>query len=248
MGDDLKAALFNPVQFASITAKNRVVMAPMVTNFASYTDEVTDRQVAYYAERARGGVGTIVVEAAPISSRGRISYCQIGSYDDRFIAGLTRLAGAIQDAGAIALLQLCHGGPKALTPTGMRTESVSPVAVREGDVPRALTAAELRDVRRQFITAARRAQKAGFDGIELHAAHFYLLSASLSPYTNRRTDEYGCSVVNRTRLTREVIEDIKSTLSLDYPIWIRIHACEALDPGLSLAEGRQIASTLAAAG
>jgi 2,4-dienoyl-CoA reductase-like NADH-dependent reductase (Old Yellow Enzyme family) len=248
MVNDLKAALFNPLQFASITARNRVVMAPMVTNFASSFDEVTDHQVAYYAERARGGVSTIVVEASPISNRGRISSHQIGSYDDRFIPGLTRLAGAIQDAGAVALLQLCHGGPKILTPAGIRTESVSPVAVREGDVPRALSVAEFRDVRRQFVLAAQRAQKAGFDGIELHAAHFYLLSASLSPYTNRRTDEYGGSVVNRTRLSCEVIEDIKSTLSPDYPVWVRIHACEALDPGLSLVEGRQVASILEAAG
>ena len=104
MGNDLKAALFNPLQFASITARNRVVMAPMVTNFASSSDEVTDRQVAYYAERALGGVSTIVVEASPISRLGRISLRQIGSYDDRFIPGLTRLAGAIQDAGAVALL------------------------------------------------------------------------------------------------------------------------------------------------
>lgn len=248
MQTDQKTALFEPVQFVSVTAKNRVVMAPMVTNFASADDEVTDRQIDYYAERARGGVGTIVVEASPVGRDGRICSRLVGSYDDRFIPGLNRLADAIKNEGAVALLQICHGGPKSLLTAGKPTRSISPVAVRAGDVPHQMTKAELRNTRGQFVTACRRAQKAGFDGVELHAAHFYLLGASISPYTNQRTDEYGGSVVNRTRLTREIIQDLKSTLGVDYPVWVRIHACEAMDPGLSLEEGRQVASLLAETG
>lgn len=245
---DVTCALFKPVRFASVTARNRVVMAPMVTNFASPDDEVTDRLVTYYAERARGGPGTIVVEASPIRRDVRGSSRQIGSYDDRFITGLARLARAIKSEGAIALLQLMHGGPKILSTFGLRTESVSPVGVREGPVPRPLTAGELRQVRREFVVAASRARRAGFDGVELHAAHLYLLSASISPFTNRRTDSYGGSIANRTRLTREIVEDIKREPGAEYPVWVRIHACEALQPGLSLEEGQHVASILAKAG
>jgi 2,4-dienoyl-CoA reductase-like NADH-dependent reductase (Old Yellow Enzyme family) len=241
-------ALFRPVQFASVTARNRTVMAPMVTNFASPDDETTDRQVMYYAERARGGVGTIVVEASAILHDVRISSRQLGSYDDRLIPGLARLASAIKKEGAVALLQLCHGGPKIYSAGGLWTKSVSPVGIWEGDVPRSLSAAELRKVRRDFVAASRRACRAGFDGVELHAAHFYLLSASISPFTNIRTDEYGGSIVNRARLARETVEDIKAELGPEFPVWVRINACEELDPGLSLEEGQQVASIIAEAG
>ena len=236
------------MKFGSVTARNRVVMAPMVTNFASPDDEVTDRQVAFYAERARGGSGTIVVESSPVRRDVRISARQIGSYDDGFISGLARLAHAIQSEGAVALLQLVHGGPKILSSAGLRTESVSAVGIRKGDVPHMLTVTELRHVRREFVSAARRVRLAGFDGLELHAAHFYLLSASLSPFTNKRSDEYGGSIVNRARLTREIVEEIKAELGADYPIWVRINACEAVQPGLDLEEGQQIATILTEAG
>jgi len=223
-------------------------MAPMLTNFASLNDEVTDRQMSYYAERARGGLGTVVVEASHIRRDVRISSRQIGIYDDRFIPGLSRLAEAIKSEGAIALLQLIHGGPKILSTAGLRTESVYPVPIRKGDMPRTLTIAELRQVRREFVVAASRARKAGFDGVELHAAHLYLLSASISPFTNRRMDEYGGSIINRARLTREIVEDIKTETGGEWPVWVRMNACEALQPGLSLEEGQQVSKILAEAG
>ena len=244
----MTAALFEPLHFGSVSARNRVIMAPMVTNFASPDDEVTDRQVAFYAERARGGVGTIVVEASHIRADVRISSRQIGCYDDRFIRGLGRLAGAIKSEGAIALLQLCHGGPKISPTAGSRAQSVSPIGVREGDVPRPLTVAQLHQVRHEFVLAAKRACSAGFDGVELHAAHLYLLSASISPFTNRRTDEYGGSIGNRARLTREIVEDIKRELGAGFPVCVRINGCEALQPGLTLEEGQRVAGILAEAG
>lgn len=223
-------------------------MAPMVVNFASPDDEVTDRQVTYYAERARGGVGTIIVEASPIRRGVNMSSRQIGSYDDRFVSGLARLAHMIKSEGAMAILQLVHGGPKILSTAGLLTESASAVGIREGDVPRTLTVAELRHIRQEFVLAASRAHKAGFDGVELHAAHLYLLSAFISPFTNRRTDEYGGSIINRSRLTREIVEDIKAEIGGDWLVWVRINACETLQPGLDLQEAQQVASILAEAG
>ncbi len=240
--------LFRSMQFGSVTARNRVVMAPMVTNFSGPDDEVTDRQVAYYAERARGGAGTIVVEASPIRRDVRISSRQVGSYEDRQIPGLARLARAIKSNGAVAILQVNHGGPKAMPGPGGEAESASPFGIRVGNVPRPLTAGELGRVRRDFVSAASRAKDAGFDGVELHGAHLYLLSSFLSPFTNKRTDEYGGSVQNRTRLIRETVEEIKTELGAHWPVWVRIHGCEALEPGLSLEEGQEAAKILAEAG
>jgi 2,4-dienoyl-CoA reductase-like NADH-dependent reductase (Old Yellow Enzyme family) len=242
------SVLFEPVQFAAIEAKNRIVMAPMVTNFASNDDTITDRHIDYYTKRARGGVGTVVVEAAMVERVARISKRQIGIYDDRFIKGFSRLTKAIRGAGALALLQVCHGGPKTLPEAGMPVASVSPIGVRKGDIPGELTIADLNKVRRRFVDACRRARRAGFDGVELHAAHFYLLGASISPFTNCRRDDYGGSIANRTRLTREIIRDIKESIGADFPVWVRINACESVAPGLNLEEGCRVASMLAEAG
>jgi len=223
-------------------------MAPMVTNFATPKNEVTDRQIAYYAERARGGVGTIVVEASVINQAVLAFERQVGVYDDRLLTGLSRLASAIQAEGAAALLQLHHAGPKIKSEIGLQPVSVSPILIREGSLPRQLSSGELRQVRNDFVAAAHRAFRAGFDGIELHAAHFYMLSASISPYTNKRSDLYGGDVHNRARLTREIISDIKAKLGADYPIWVRINGYEALDPGLSVEESRQVAAIFTEAG
>jgi len=240
--------MFAPIAFGAVTSKNRMVMAPMVTNFATPDNEITDHQVTYYAERALGGVGTIVVEASVIHQGVRAFERQVGVYDDRLLPGLSRLADAIHANGAVALMQIHHAGPKNNPAIGLEPVSVSPVMIREGSMPRQLSSDELRQVRRDFVAAARRARQAGFDGVELHAAHFYLLSASISPYTNRRNDEYGGNVPNRARLTRETIENIKAELGADFPIWVRINGFEALDPGLTVAESRQVATIFADAG
>ena len=240
--------LYQPIKLASLTARNRVVMAPMVTNFAGPEDKVTDRQINYYVERARGGVGTIIVEASHIRQDVRITSRQIGSYDDRFIPGLSRLASSIKSEGAITILQLIHGGPKVLSGPGIRRESASPVGIRIGEVPRQLTVTELHQIRRAFVTAASRAKRAGFDGVELHAAHLYLLSAFISPFTNKRTDAYGGSLTNRIRFIREMIEEMKSELGAGWPICVRMNACEDLRPGLTLEEGQEVADILTEAG
>jgi len=241
-------ALLEPIRYSGRFARNRVVMAPMVTNFADKDGMVTDQLVSYYAERARGEVGTIVVEAASIGNSVCIAHRQIGAYDDRFIPGLSRLADAIRDGGAVALVQLCHGGPKILTAVGLNTVSVSAVGVRTGDIPRALSIEEFSQVRRDFVSAARRTKAAGFDGVEIHAAHFYLLSAAISPFTNHRSDQYGGSIENRTRLPREVVADIKAAMGNGFSVWVRINACEKMENGLSLEDGVQAAARLSDAG
>jgi len=240
--------MFTPVSVGAVTARNRIVMAPMVTNFATPDNEISDHQITYYAERAIGGVGTIIVEASVIHQGVRAFERQVGVYEDRLLPGLSRLADAIRKNGAVALMQVHHAGPKINPALGLEPVSVSPVMIREGCVPRQLSVDEMHQVRRDFVAAARRARRAGFDGIELHAAHFYLLSASISPYTNRRDDEYGGSIPNRTRLTREIIENIRAELGADFTVWVRINGFEAFDPGVTVAESRQVAAIFADAG
>ncbi len=243
-----KNRMFAPITFGDVTARNRMVMAPMVTNFATPENEITDRQITYYAERASGGVGTIVVEASVVHQRARAFERQVGVYDDRLLPGLSRLADAIRANGAVAIMQLHHAGPKINPAIGFEPVSVSPVMIREGAAARQLSLDELQQVRRDFGAAARRARKAGFNGVELHAAHFYMLSASISPYTNRRDDEYGGSVSNRAKLTREIIKDIKDEHGSDLALSVRMNGFEALDPGLTTAESQQVATIFAGAG
>jgi len=240
--------MFEPIKFGTVTSKNRVVMAPLVTNFATPDNEVTDRQITYYAERAKGGVGTIVIEASVINQTVLAFKRQVGVYDDRLLPGLKQLSHVIQAAGAKSIIQLHHAGPKIKSEIGLEPVSVSAVQVREGSMPRQLSIRELYEIRRDFVAAAHRAKKAGFDGIELHAAHFYLLSAFISPYTNKRIDEYGGNIQNRARLTREIILDIKEELGANYPIWVRINGYETLDPGVRIEDSQQVAAIFAEAG
>ena len=247
-GEGKRAPLFEKIHFSAATARNRIVMAPVVTNFATSDNEVTEKQITYYAERARGGVGTLIVEASAVQSGARAFERQVGIYADRQVRGLTRLARAIREEGAVALIQLHHAGPKVNTEIGLESVSVSPVAIREGVPPRPLSTEELVQARRDFVDAAHRARDAGFEGIELHAAHFYLLSSSISPFTNNRQDVYGGSLDNRARLTREIIENIKSEIGSDFAVWVRINGYEELDGGLSMDESRKAAAIFAKAG
>ncbi|MBW1994687.1 MAG: NADH:flavin oxidoreductase [Deltaproteobacteria bacterium] len=243
-----RLSLFEELRSSNVTFRNRVVMAPMVTNFATADNEITDRQVSYYAERARGGVGTVIVEAAVIHPSVRAFERQVGVYDKRLIPGLSRLASAIRQEGAVALIQLHHAGPKIKTELGLQPVSASSVQIRQGDMPRQLSIMELDQIRKDFTAAARLVFQAGFNGVELHAAHLYLLSAFISPYTNRRDDAYGGDITSRTRLVREIIEDIKESVGSDFLLWVRINGCEALNPGLSVEESAQAAAMLSEAG
>ncbi len=171
----------------------------------------------------------------------------LGAWDDAHIPGLNRLATAIQAGGAAAALQLFHAGAKTygdeLPPVG-----ASGIALRAGMAPRPLTAAELGQVVEDFAQAARRAAEAGFDTIEIHAAHFYLLSEFLSPFTNRRDDDYGGDPQRRARLAVEVVRAVRSQLGTDFPLLLRLHGSERCPGGLSPAGVLTVARLLAAAG
>jgi 2,4-dienoyl-CoA reductase-like NADH-dependent reductase (Old Yellow Enzyme family)/thioredoxin reductase len=242
--------LFEPGRIGSLQLKNRLIMPPMATNYASKEGEVTDRQIAYYEERAKGGVGLIIVEVSCVDAPvGKGMGRQISIDDDSFIPGLSNLVKAIKRHGAGAAIQLHHAGRQTTSRiTHNQPVAPSPIA-GDGDLPRELTLDEIAVLIQRFAEAAGRAKKAGFDGAEIHGAHGYLVSQFLSPLSNHRQDAYGGSLENRARFLLDVIKAARDTVGRDYPLWCRLSASEmGVDGGITVEETRTVAQLAEKAG
>ena len=200
-------ALFSPVVVGGVEVPNRIVMPPMTTRLADPEGYVTDALIAYYRARALGGVGLITVEMGSPEKVGCHRFRELGVYDDKFLAGLEHLVGILHDAGTRVSIQLGHGGSRARTAVSGETPiapSPVPTPVYEVEaetiVPLEMTRVRIEQTTQAFVEAARRMQRAGFDFVELHGAHGYLISQFLSPKENTRTDEYG--LVGKPRAVR----------------------------------------------
>ncbi|MCC7107491.1 MAG: FAD-dependent oxidoreductase [Chloroflexi bacterium] len=238
--------LFSPFDLGPLRLKNRVVASGTTTNYADERGRVTDRLIAYYVARARGGTGLIVTESTIVERRGLGAARQLAIFGEEELGGLTRLASAIHQAGAPVLLQLAHGGGQAREslggePTVGPSEMVNP---RWGTPTRALCLEEISDLVQTHVAAARRAREAGFDGVELHAAHGYLLGQFLSPYYNHRVDRYGGTLANRARLVCEIVAAIREAIGGDFLIAGRFSADDAIPGGNSVGEAPEIARLL----
>ncbi len=219
--------LFEQGQIGAMKVKNRIVMSPMITEYADTDGYVTQRQIDYYAERAKGGVGLVIVEASYVQQLlGRGFINQIALYDDKYLPGLSRLVEAIKKNGARAAIQLHHAGSAAHTilTGGLQPVGPSATCYKGFDQSRALSKEEIEEIINCFTRAAFRCQKAGFDAVQIHACHQYLLANFLSLAWNKRSDEYGGDVNNRTRLLIEVLKNIKA--AVDIPVMCRINAIE----------------------
>lgn len=243
--------LFKPQRVGHLVAQNRIVMPPMHTGLANAAGEVTADLLAYYQARALGGPGIMVVEIACVEApRGRANLFQLRIDHPRFLPGLSRLAETLKMGQSLAFIQLHHAGRQTNT---LFTEGVEPVAPSpvpcrfSRSNPRELTREEIQEIRDRFIEAAGYAKEAGFDGVELHAAHGYLLSQFLSPYTNRRDDEYGGDPERRTRLVREIIAGIKARFTA-LAVGVRFNMSDFLPQGIEPDEGLIIAKYLEEAG
>jgi 2,4-dienoyl-CoA reductase-like NADH-dependent reductase (Old Yellow Enzyme family) len=204
------SALFSPIQVKDVRFRNRVVMPPMVTLLADEAGRVTDDLVEHYLPRARAGTALIIVEATCVDEKGRIWERGIGAWSDDHVSGLARLAGAIKGEGAVAGIQLVHGGPQ--TSVELCGERLGPSEAdppQGGPRPRAMTVAEIRAAQQSFVSAAARCAEAGFDLVEVHGAHDYLLDSFVSAATNQRTDEYGDAFRNRIRNLVETCARVK---------------------------------------
>ena len=231
--------------------KNRVVMAPMASGFGSNNGEVTDTLVAYYERRAQGGVGTIIVEAACIDgTRGREGMQQIRIDSPVYLAGLSRLAEAIKSHGSAAFIQLFHAGRQTADLITGGEAPVAPSAIPcpiMRIMPRELTTAEVEEIRDKFVRAAVLAAQAGFDGVEIHGAHGYLVNQFLSPDTNQRTDKYGGSLENRMRFLLEIVTGIKQVCP-QLLLSVRLNLDDFMPDGLKLEESLQVCQALEQAG
>lgn len=244
------AGLFSPLTVKGLTFGNRIVMPPMANNMATPDGGVTDRQVEHYMTRAGRDVALVMVEHSYVRRDGRATDRQLGIYDDALIPGLHRLATAIKRAGSLAGIQITHCGSRTTSGViGRRPGGPSDVVVPgDKEAPEPFAVEELADIVGAFGAAARRAVEAGFDLIEVHGAHGYLLNQFLSPYTNRRHDAYGGNQCNRLRLALEVVAEVRRQVGADYVLVYRLGSDDMLEGGLHLANAQWAAPQLVAEG
>lgn len=244
--------LFEPGTIGEHTVRNRLVMPPMGTNYANETGGVTDRMVEYYAERARGGVGLIIVEVAAVEyPRGKAITRELSIADNKHIAGLSRLAEQIKNHGAGCYIQLHHAGRQTTTAETEGLEPVAPSPVKEeflGTEPRALETSEVEDMVERFIAGAERAHDAGFDGVELHGAHGYLVGQFMSSRTNEREDRYGGDLEDRMTFPLEILGGIRDRLGDSFGLGVRISADEFVEGGNDVDDAKEAAKMIEEAG
>lgn len=230
--------LFTPYPLRGVTVPNRAWMSPMCMYSAPATGEhvgrPTDFHLAHYTARALGGVGLVMLEATAVRPEGRISAWDLGLWSDDQIPAFARVAASVKAAGAVIGVQLAHAGRKASTTQAWngsaalegdlawQTVAPSPIAFPGLPAPHELTIGEIAQVVQAFADAAGRALAAGFDVVEIHAAHGYLLNEFLSPAANHRTDGYGGSLENRSRIVLEVIDAVRRVWPSDKPVFLRI--------------------------
>ncbi|OZM77935.1 NADH:flavin oxidoreductase [Pseudonocardia sp. MH-G8] len=239
--------MFRPIRIGTVEIPNRIVLPSMTTRYATREGFATDETVGYYRARARGGVGLVTVEMAAPEVAGRHRFHELGIYDDKFLPGLTRIVEAIHAEGARASIQLGHGGSRArraVSGTQPVSASSMPVPVFEIEHeiarPEAMTENRIDEAVRAFVEAAQRARAAGFDVVELHASHGYLISQFLCPAENDRTDAYGGSLENRARFGLRILTAVKAAVP-DLPVIFRITVDDLFPEGLPFAEGLQVA-------
>lgn len=248
--------LFSPIKIGGLTLRNRVVLPPMATAFEvpggsrEDTGLPSETTVAYYAERAQKQVGMVIVEHTYVTKQGKAHRGQLGLDNDTAIPAFERLAQALRTNGAVAAIQLNHVGASG-NPDITGYEPVGPSdkpTPRSQRKPRGMTKDEILEVQDLFASAARRAQLAGFDAVEIHSAHGFLGSQFLSPLTNTRTDEYGGSLENRAGFLLETVAKVKAEVGSDFPVFVRLGSIDGIEGGFTPEDAAVVAKMLEDAG
>lgn len=249
--------LFSPLTLKSITLKNRIVVSPMC-QYSCIDGFATDWHLVHLGSRAVGGAALIIQEATAVAAAGRITYADLGIWKDEHLEKLSSIVSFIRQQGAVAGIQLAHAGRKASCEVpwlgghqiqsgvyAWQTVAPSAIPFHENDiVPHALTKDEIVVLINDFKQATIRAIKAGYQLVEIHAAHGYLINEFLSPLSNHRTDEYGGSFENRTRLLLEIIEAVQTVWPLDLPMFVRISASDWAEGGWTIDDSVKLALLL----
>jgi 2,4-dienoyl-CoA reductase-like NADH-dependent reductase (Old Yellow Enzyme family)/thioredoxin reductase len=243
--------LLEPGLIGNVQIKNRVSMAPAERGYGNMDGSVTQKYIDYLVERAKNGVGMINVESTYIDWAGHGRLYQLGLYDDKLVPNHKRLTDALHKYGTKVTAEIQHAGRQTsaivtgLQPVG---PSAVPCVPSGGDLPRELTIGEIKEMIQKFAQAARRAKEAGYDMISIHGAHGYMIGAFASPYSNKRTDEYGGLLENRMRFPLEVYKAVRDAVGDDLPVGYRLSADEFVDGGLILDDTKRIAQLLEKAG
>ncbi|WP_312811599.1 NAD(P)/FAD-dependent oxidoreductase [Sedimentibacter sp.] len=240
--------LFDPAQIGTVKLKNRVVMTAIGTGLPTWNGEASEEMIRYYEDRAKGGCGLIIPEFTRVDSEsGQCNPNQLCIANRKHVRSIERMADAVHRYGAKIFIQLQHGGREAPPALNGGKQPIAPSAIMNkvsGLIPKEMTVDEIVDIEEKFINAAVNAQRAGADGIELHAAHGYLLSQFISPYTNKRTDEYGGSVENNCRIVTEIITGIQKKCGCSFPISVRINGSDFIEGGIDLDYSVKVAKLL----
>lgn len=250
--------LFDSLKIKDITLRNRVGVSPMCQY--SYTDGFSnDWQVVHLGARAVGGAGLVIAEATAVEARGRITPYDVGIWSDEHIEPLRRVAKVIKENGAVPGIQIAHAGRKACVgqpwsggkplppgdPLWWRVVGASPIAFsEEHQIPHELTVEEITAIRQRFVEGAERSLAAGFEWLEVHSAHGYLLQSFCSPLSNQRTDQYGGTLKNRARFLLEVVRDVRRAWPERLPLAVRISGTEWVEGGWSVEDSVALARLL----
>jgi len=234
-----------PKKIGKLEIKNRFVRSATYEGLAAEDGEITDKLVDFYKTLSEGGTGLIITSYSFVQQSGKANNKQIGVNKDDFIPGLQRLADIVHKNGdgCKVVLQLVHVGRQS----HVVKETIAPSAVLErftNKMPREMTTEEIKETIESFAQAARRAKEAGFDGVQLHGAHGYLISAFLSPYTNRRTDQYGGNTEKRLMFVEQIYKRSRELVGVDFPILIKMNCDDFLEGGITLEESKKITKML----
>lgn len=256
---DTSPLLFTPLTMRGVTLNNRVAMAPMCQYSSDASGKANDWHKVHLGSRAVGGLGLVMVEATAVTAAGRISAMDLGLWSDEQIAPLAEIVNFIKSRRAVAAIQLAHAGRKAscadpwvsrgvcldVDQGGWEMLAPSAIAFNPGDrLPKAMTLEDIAQFKQDFVAASKRAVQAGFDVIEIHAAHGYLLHSFLSPLSNKRDDNYGGSLENRLRLLLELTADVRAAIPETMPLWVRISATDWVDGGWDIESSVELAKQL----
>lgn len=258
---DTDIDLLSPLTIRGVTLRNRIAVSPMC-QYCAEDGLADDWHLVHLGSRAVGGAGLVIVEATGVTAQGRITAGDMGIWDDKHIEPLARIVRFLKRMGAVSGIQLAHAGRKASTDVPWKggaqlkdgegaweTVAPSPIPFYEQDVPpRELDAEGIRDVIDAFRAAAERAIKAGFEILEIHAAHGYLLHEFLSPLTNNRTDQYGGSLENRMRLVIEIATTLRELMPKEMPLFVRISATDWVEGGWDIEQSIVLAKELKKSG
>lgn len=252
----MQTNLFSPVKFRGAHLRNRIAVSPMC-QYSSVDGAATNWHLVHLGSRAVGGAALVFVEATAVEPRGRISPEDMGIWGDKHVTALAPIAKFITDQGAVAAIQLAHAGRKASTARpwdgggpltdGRAWDVVAPSAIPFDDgsaIPHELDHFEIKKITQLFVDAAERSLKAGFQLIEIHSAHGYLLHSFLSPLCNKRTDEYGGSFENRIRFLIETTSAVRSALPDDIPLFVRISCTDWVEGGWDIDQSVELSKRL----